>query len=1016
MDANGTRFHLLLGRDDWARCSADSTELREWWDTSSPPRADTCGLAFNDERAELTLRSRLFKFIAAPKDTRPHLSNRRGAGRDRYGNWYWIDETGVKIRVRSSGSRMVSDFWSPAIGSCCGKQMRLGEFQPRDPAPLVSPLPLSGLAITEDHFLVAGVLEPAGLLLFDLHAGGEPRQLLWPPEVDFRPFDIVARPGGGVWILDAFNRCYWGLDCHFNLIHSGQPDEELGPVEVEDFQPVEVSTPPQSERRTFPSSMALNISSPLEAINPIAIEALPDGTVLILDHDPDPETRFSRIYRYDLDKRIGEISTEAMVAEIEAEQASQFRLVGYDIAFVPEHVGEQGREVSDRLYVAADDGNQTYAFSLCQTDGQLECQPIGEYLPMRLFGGKGLVAAGSDAYYDFSENWIPLLAQSRPRYVDEATFTTPPFDGVEPDCVWHRLLIDARIPPETNVEIWSRAANELIDLELESWQTEPRLHLRGDGSELPFMPRPRASQGSGQSETAGRDGTWELLFQRARGRFLQLRLRLSGNERTTPHLRAVRAYFPRFSYLNHYLPAIYRDDEQSASFLDRFLANFEGLYTSLEDKIAAVQVLFDVRSAPAETLAWLAQWFGIVFDPAWDEATQRTLIRHAMEVFQYRGTIHGLKTALHLALDSCVDEKIFALPSASANRRDSIRIVEKYLTRRMPGIVFGDATELTGPRRVSLTSRWRPSQGGSNLHERYSAFRKTQSDQPQPANTFSPNAPTDPKELASWEGFSRATFGFVPSFGPAVELRQWQTFLRSRYADINALNEAHQTSHDDWDRVLLPRDWPADERARQDWQEFLAGSQTSRANLVRVWWQEFLARRYGRIRALNQAYHTSWPAFESVALFDVLPPDGVPLEDWYQFESVAMQMQRTAHRFTVLLPVPLSLAFSLEDRQLRLDLARRIIELEKPAHTVFEVKFYWEMFRVGEARLQLDTLIDQGSRAPQLVPNLILGRGFVGAGYLAPPGSEGANDRYILGRDPLVRNPGKEEDHELFLI
>jgi phage tail-like protein len=1007
VDANGTRFHLVLGRDDWARCSVAGRELGELWKTTSPPDVETTSVAFNDERAELTLRPRLFKFVAAPKDTRPDLSNRRGAARDRYGNWYWIDETGLKIRVRSSGTRTVSDFWSPAIGSCCGKQMRLGEFQRRDPAPLVSPLQLSGLAITEDHYLVTGVLEPAGLLLFDLHAGGEPRQLLWPPEIDFKPFDIAARPGGGVWILDSSNRCYWGLDCRFNLIQAGQPDLDTGPTQVEDFHSLEAGNPPPTVRRSFPRSMALELSSPPAGI-PIAIEALPDGTVLILDHDPDPQTRFSKIYRYDLDKRIGEVSTEVMLPLIETEQASQFRLVGYDMAFVPEHVDEQGRELSDRLYVAADDGNQTYAFSLCQTGGQLTWQPISEYLPMRLFGGKGLVAAGTEAYYDFSENWIPLLAQSRPRYLEEATFNTWPFDGVEPDCVWHRLLIDACIPPETNVEIWSRAANELIDLELEAWQTEPSLHLRGDGSELPFMPRWRPGNGSGQSGTADRAGTWELLFQRARGRFLQLQIRLSGNERTTPHLWAVRAYFPRFSYLNHYLPAVYRDDEQSASFLDRFLANFEGLYTSLEDKIAAVQVLFDVRSAPAETLGWLAQWFGIVFDPAWDEATQRLLIRHAMEFFQFRGTIHGLKMALHLALDSCVDENIFALPKACASRRDSIRIVEKYLTRRMPGIVFGDATEAAGPRLVSLTSRWQPSQGGTNLHERYSAFSNTQSDQPPPAITFPLISPPDPVKAARWEEFARATPGFVPSSGPAVEVRQWQAFLRSRYADINALNEAHQTNHNDWEQVLLPRDWPVGEKARKDWREFLAGSQTSRANLVRVLWQEFLARRYGRIRALNQAYQTSWPAFESVPLFDALPPDGVRLEDWYQFESVAMQMWRTAHRFTVLLPVPMLRAFSLEDRRLRLDLARRIIELEKPAHTVFEVKFYWEMFRVGEARLQLDTLIDQGSRAPQLSPNLILGQGFVGESYLAPPVSEAANDRYILGRDLLARNPRKE--------
>jgi hypothetical protein len=132
-----------------------------------------------------------------------------------------------------------------------------------------------------------------------------------------------------------------------------------------------------------------------------------------------------------------------------------------------------------------------------------------------------------------------------------------------------------------------------------------------------------------------------------------------------------------------------------------------------------------------------------------------------------------------------------------------------------------------------------------------------------------------------------------------------------------------------------------------------------------------------------------------------LPLDGAALADWFQFESVVLSMQRTAHRFTVLLPVPLSLVFSPEEHQRRLELSRRIVDLEKPAHTVFDVKFYWAMFRVGEARLALDTVLAQGSRAPQLLPELVVGQGFVGESYLGPPVPENACDRVILGRDPL---------------
>ena len=68
-----------------------------------------------------------------------------------------------------------------------------------------------------------------------------------------------------------------------------------------------------------------------------------------------------------------------------------------------------------------------------------------------------------------------------------------------------------------------------------------------------------------------------------------------------------------------------------------------------------------------------------------------------------------------------------------------------------------------------------------------------------------------------------------------------------------------------------------------------------------------------------------------------------------------------------------------------LALARRIVTLEKPGHTVFDIRFYWAMNRVGEARLGLDSAIGAGSRAPELVPGAVLGRAYVGAAFIGGP-------------------------------
>jgi phage tail-like protein len=990
MDVNGTRFHLFLSRDDWARCSVEFSadhlrSLGSIWD-GSPPQPGA-GLIWDEEQAELMLEPRLFNF--EPNDTAPSLENRRGAARDAFGNWYWIDETEKKIRVLSTGLRMTTDFWPLPESCACPKRQGPGDFQSVNEAKPAAAVQFSGLAVTEDHYLIVGVDEPKGVLIFDLHDPSDPRQLLWPDSVDFAPFDMAARPGGGVWILDRTNKCYWALDRNFNVIGDDSASTLITTEQPDDFQPVGTGEARGAPRRTFPTSFALP-----DLKSPMAIEALPDGTVLVLDYDQGQ--RFPTIRRYRYDQLLpDQISTESLLRLIEDEKQAAFKLVGYDSAFVPSHE-RNGRQVKDRLYIVGADGNQSYAFRLCLRGEAVELHAIDEYLPMRLFGGKALVGTKTGAYYDFAENWIPLIEQRRPRYVQEATLITPVLDGRDPGCIWHRLMVDGCIPPETRVEVWSRSANDSGDLELKQWQAEPALYLRGDGSEIPFL-RARSTNGQLSGRLKMSDGTWELLFQRAHGRYLQLRLRLSGDERTTPRLRSVRAYYPRFSYLAHYLPAVYREDDQSASFLDRYLGNLEGLYTTLEDKIAAAQVLFDVRSAPPEVLDWLASWFDVALDPSWDEAQRRMFIKHAVVFFQYRGTIHGLTMALHLALDRCADERIFSdIPCT--NRREEIRIIERSLTRKMSPVALGDPAEVSGLRAVALSPTWQPDQGRATLNQRYSLFVD-----PSGSNTlqYQLYAPAGSTEAEKWMQFSQQTLGFVPSIYGA-ERTAWQTFLWNRYLNIATINAAHQTSYTAFADISLPRDLPKSEQPQNDWLDFV----TSPTKLAeRRLWQDFLARRYHRIRALNETCGTAWTSFENVSLPDELPSDGAPLNDWFQFETVVLRMRFSAHRFTVLLPVPAALAFDTDEHRRRLELSQRIVELEKPAHTVFDIRFYWAMFRVGDARLQLDTVIDQGSRAPQLLPNLILGQGFLGESYLAPPALEGAGDREVLGRDAIGITP-----------
>jgi phage tail-like protein len=359
---------------------------------------------------------------------------------------------------------------------------------------------------------------------------------------------------------------------------------------------------------------------------------------------------------------------------------------------------------------------------------------------------------------------------------------------------------------------------------------------------------------------------------------------------------------------------VYRDDDSSASFLDRFLANFEGFFTSIEDRVATVQALLDVGSAPDETLDWLANWFGVALDPTWSDAKRRLFLRNAPAFFEARGTVGGLMMALRLTLEDCADQGIFALQT---NQKVGVRIVEGFEQRMLPQGLTQDATADSGLPSKAQTAIWTPALGADELNQRYSSGVQT-------AGATYPIflAPSDP-QFNQWSAFSRTNLGLVPGQpDPSSDL--WATFLRTRYGSMSVLNTAYRSTNSAFAHVPFPTELPR----------------------------------------LSQ-----------------------PLWDWYQFQAVLL-VQSAAHQFSVYLPMVPGDAQNVNAHRSKLNLAQRVIDLEKPAHTTYEIKFYWAFFRLGEARLGQDSILDHGSRAPQLLQPALLGDTYLGSVYLTqqPPG------------------------------
>src|SRR5260221_12922657 len=193
-------------------------------------------------------------------------------------------------------------------------------------------------------------------------------------------------------------RPFWGLDECLPVIPRDQPSIGAtgGPVDV--FTPADGSVPLPHPHRTFPTGIALGMASPLGPIDAIAVEALPDGTVLLLESNP--LKQFSTIYRFRYAQQIGNpVSLQNVLDILAPADRAAFTLLGFDFTMIPMEQTPAGQR-SNTLYVVAANGDQAWAFTAGFDTDQPVLTPLPEFYPMRLFGGRAIVRGNSQVYYD----------------------------------------------------------------------------------------------------------------------------------------------------------------------------------------------------------------------------------------------------------------------------------------------------------------------------------------------------------------------------------------------------------------------------------------------------------------------------------------------------------------------------------------------------------------------------------------------------------------------------------------
>ena len=104
---------------------------------------------------------------------------------------------------------------------------------------------------------------------------------------------------------------------------------------------------------------------------------------------------------------------------------------------------------------------------------------------------------------------------------------------------------------------------------------------------------------------------------------------------------------PFRDHLYDSLPAVYRGEDKTG-FLHRLLSVFGDELAGVEDLVDDIHNRLSPERAPEEFLPWLASWVALTLDETWPVDKRRRLIREALELYKWRGTIRGIMTIVEI--------------------------------------------------------------------------------------------------------------------------------------------------------------------------------------------------------------------------------------------------------------------------------------------------------------------------------------------------------------------------------
>ena len=123
----------------------------------------------------------------------------------------------------------------------------------------------------------------------------------------------------------------------------------------------------------------------------------------------------------------------------------------------------------------------------------------------------------------------------------------------------------------------------------------------------------------------------------------------------------VTLWISRESYIK-WLPAIYqRSDATGRNIVRDLLWIVQHLFGSIESQLDSIHQYFDSYETREDFLPWLAAWSAMILETDWPVNKKRRLIKKAMELYRWRGTVKGLKLfiALFTGFEPHIQENVW---------------------------------------------------------------------------------------------------------------------------------------------------------------------------------------------------------------------------------------------------------------------------------------------------------------------------------------------------------------------